>query len=157
MATFKFKGLDEYVRKLESLEGHTEEMLGEAIYNGADVVADSVKKALESLPVDNRIKADQKTSISELQKKGLIASFGIAKLKDDRGFRNVKLGFDGYNKVKTKKYPQGQPNVMIARSLESGTSYMPKNRVISKAANSAKKECEKKMQETIEQSINKIM
>ena len=132
-------------------------MLGEAIYKGADVVADSVKKALRSLPVDNRINADQKTSISEIQKQGLIKSFGIAKLRDDRGFRNVKLGIDGYNKVKTKKYPNGQPNVMIARSLESGTSYMPKNRVISKATNSAKKECERIMQESIEQSINNNM
>ena len=31
---------------------------------------------------------------------------------------NVKLGFDGYNGMKTKKYPKGQPNVLLARSIK---------------------------------------
>ena len=50
---------------------------------------------------------------------------GIAKMKrKEGGVFDVKLGFDGYNEVKTKKYPNGQPNAMIARSINSGSSYM---------------------------------
>lgn len=157
MATFKFNGVDEYVRKLENLESYVDEYIGEAVYEGADIVADAIKQALEALPVDNRPWADPRNGIMEVQKQCLIGSFGIAKLQNDNGYRNVKLGFDGYNKVKSKAYPQGQPNVMIARALESGTSFMPKNRAISKATNNSKKECEKAMQESLDKAINKIM
>lgn len=157
MASFKFKGLDEYVRTLEHLESSIDLQLGEAIYKGADIVANAVKEGLRSLPVDNRLKAEQKTSITKVQKQGLIESFGVARLQNDNGYRNVKLGFDGYNKVVTKKFPKGQPNVMIARTLESGTSFMQKNRVISKATNSSKKACEEAMAESLDKAIAKIM
>ena len=158
MASIKFKGLEEYVRKLENLESYVETDLGQVIYEGADVVADAVKNALEQLPVDNRpANVKERSSINEYQKQGLIASFGIAKLMNDNGYRNVKLGFDGYNGIKSKKHPKGQPNAMIARSLESGTSFMPKQRTISKAVNKSKTECEKKMQECLDKKIEERM
>lgn len=156
MATIKFKGINEYVKKLENLESYVDFDLGEAIYNGASVVANEVSQALKNLEVDNSTYTKKpRTGINEYQKQGLIASFGVAKLQDDNGFRNVKLGFDGYNGMKTKKYPKGQPNVMIARALESGTSFMPKQRVISKTVNKSKKECEKAMQEALDKAIEK--
>lgn len=157
MAIIKFTGIDEYVRKLENLASYTDKLIGEAVYKGADVVANETKQALQSLPVDNSTNKATRTSINQIQKNGLIESFGIAKMRNDNGFLNVKTGFDGYNKLISNSYPTGQPNIMIARALESGTSFMPKNRVISRATSRAKKACEEAMKKSIEGNIEKLM
>lgn len=156
MATFKFEGIDEYIGKLKQFTVETETIIGEAVYDGADLVADATKSALESIPVDNRRWAKHRKSISKVQKEALIESFGIAKLEDDKSFRNVKLGFDGYNPIKSERWPLGQPNIMIIRALESGTSFMPKNRIVSRTVNKTKKMCEQKMQESIDKNCKKI-
>lgn len=156
----KFTGLDEYINKIEQLSGNAKIYVGKAIYDGAKVVADNTKKALESLPTDDSKTevGEQRKSIRTLQKKGLIESFGIAPERVDGGsFLNVKTGFDGYNKLITPRWPIGQPNAMIARSLESGTSFMPKNRVISRATNASKDECLKAMEKSLKRSIEEIM
>lgn len=70
---------------------------------------------------------------------------------------NVKLGFDGYNTVKTNSYPNGQPNVMIARAIESGSSIRDKHPFVRPAVNAAKKECLKKAEEVVNEEISKIM
>ena len=150
MATIKFKGIDEYLRRLEALTMATDKFIGEAVYKGADVVADATKSALNTMPVDNRRKVSERRGILEVQRQGLVNSFGVAPLRDDNGFINVKTGFDGFNKI-------GQANVRVARQLESGTSYMPKNRVISRATNRSKKACEEAMKKSLEGNIQKLM
>lgn len=157
MANIKFKNLDKYVSQLEHLSSFTELLIGEAVYDGAEIVADATKTALNGLPVDNRRKVPMRKSINQKQKNALIESFGIAKLQRDKNFYNVKTGFDGYNTIVTDRWPLGQPNVMIARSLESGTSFMPKNPIISKATRNAKKRCEEAMQNSLTKNINKLM
>ena len=158
MATWKFDGVDDYVASLEKLENSTREMIGEAVYEGAKVVADAVKEAIISLPTDNRkFVKDGRKGISDQQKQGLIDGFGIASMRNDNGFFNVKLGFEGYNSVRTKKFPKGQPNLMIARVTESGSSFMPKFRYISQATNNAKKQCEEAMRKTFEKNVENEM
>lgn len=159
MAKMKFKGLDNYVAQLNKLDANTREIIGKTIYDGADVVADAIKDAIDSLPVDNAPYSPDriKTGISTAQKVGLQKSFGVAKMRVESSVYNVKLGFDGYNAVKTKKYPKGQPNAMIARSVESGTSFMAKHPFVSKATRSSKKTAEQKMKVRFENEIEKIM
>lgn len=157
MPRIKITGLDEYVAKIEKLGYYAAEYVGKAIYEGAEVVADNTKKALENLPVDNRTNVEYRTSINEKQKRGLIESFGIASARYDGNFFNVKTGFDGYNGIITKRWPQGQPNVVIARSLESGTSFMPKNPVVSRATRESKDACIKAMEKSLKKSIEELM
>ena len=78
-------------------------------------------------------------------------------MRNDNGFRNVKIGFDGYNRVKTKTWPQGQPNLMVARAIESGTSWMQKQPFMRRAEASAKGPCEQAMAETVDKEIQKIV
>lgn len=152
MAKFKFKGLDEYIEKLEKLEFDSSKYLGEALYKGAGIAADIMKSELLSIPVDDRPNTwgMQRKSIRSVEKAGLINGFGISPQQEKDGAINVKLGVHGYNKL-------GQANIVIARSLESGTSFMPKNRVFTRGQNKAKKECEKAIEESIKISIEKIM
>lgn len=150
--------LDRYLAQLERLTD-TREYIGEAIFEGANIVADAVHAEIQSLPVGARYakEGEQISTITSTQKAGLLSGFGIAPMKKDGDFYNVKLGFDGYNGQKTKNYPSGQPNSMIARSVCSGTSFRKKNDFVGRAVRSTKSAAERKMEKTLDDALQKIM
>ena len=155
------KGLNNYIAYLQSIEAVTDEMIGEAVYDRAKVVADKVRANIEALPaVSNEANIatyrEGYSRLSEPEKQGLMDGFGVSPLQDDSGYLNVKLGFDGYNSIKTKKYPQGQPNALIARVTESGSSYREKTPFIRPAVNAARKPAEKAGQVKIDEKIKSI-
>ena len=150
------KGMDEYLQKLGNLELRAPESIGKAVYKGADIVADAVKANINNMPVEDQY-SERITGIKSIQKIGLIKSFGIAKMRDDNGYYNVKLGFDGYNALKTKKYPQGQPNAMIARTFESGNSFTKKIPFVAPAVRATREAAEQKMAQVIDTEISKVM
>lgn len=161
MAKFMFTGLDEYERLLSKLE--TSESIravcGAAIYAGADVVADTIRKGVDALPVvDHRAKGStshQINGITSAQKRGLQEGFGITPMRCENGYYNVKLGFDGYNSVKTKNYPSGQPNVLIARSVNSGTSFRQKIPFVDRAVRKAKPKALTEMTNAFDEALEK--
>ena len=51
MAKIDFKGIDTYAKMLARLESGSEEIVKRAVYEGAAVVADSIKEGLKSIPV----------------------------------------------------------------------------------------------------------
>ena len=160
MATMKFKDGADYLLRLEHLEEAAKtDLLGNVVYDGAKVVADFVKEESGGLPVDNRrgSQDDPAGGPNQYQKKGLEKSFGIAPIRNDNGFVNVKLGFDGYNGLKTKRWPQGQPNQMIARSVERGTSWMKANPFMKRALRKARKQAQEAMASRLQSEIQKIM
>ena len=125
MAKITFPGLRDYELMLSKIEGVTDDMIGRAVYEGAGIVADAVKANIEALPIVTGYGTSENPlpgGVTAVQKAGLREGFGISKLQDDSGYLNVKLGFDGYNRTKTEKYPGGQPNQLVARGVESGTS-----------------------------------
>lgn len=149
---FRFKGLTEYVQELTEISNLFASMyvVERALEDGANIVADAQKSALERLEVDNRpFVPDKRKSILQIQKNGLIDSYGITPVQQKRNMIDVKTGFDGYNKL-------GQPNVVIARSLEKGTSFMPANPILSKAARKARNDCLEAMQNRITKEIDLI-
>ena len=155
------KGLDSYISYLQKIDAVTDEAIGEAVYEMAKVVADSVRSGIQALPtVSNQANiATYKKGYSRLsdeEKQGLLDGFGVSPMQDDNGYFNVKLGFDGYNSVKTKKYPKGQPNALIARVTESGSSYREKTPFIRPAVNASKKQAEQAGQMKIDEKIAAI-
>lgn len=149
MAKFQVgPGMDKYLSQLQNLEFQTEEMIGNAIYKGADIVADAIKANIQNLP---------SSACTETEKAGLLSGFGIAKMQDENGYFNVKAGFDGYNEDVTKRYPRGKPNSMIARSIEGGTSWKPKHPFIGPAVRATKDQAEQVMAEEIEKQIKSTM
>ena len=165
MAKIDFKGIDEYSKKLEILFKDTEKVVREAVYEGAAVVADEIKAGLKGLPIEEGENGlppvgtvEHKLSgVSRRQKSDLIDSFGLAPIENDGGYIQTKAGLDGYGSTPTKKYPNGVPNAMLMRSVESGTTFRNKNPVFRKAVNRSRKRCEDKMAETYEQKIKEIM
>lgn len=160
MAKIKFGGLKEYEAMLSKLETGTEEIVGKAIYSGAEIIADEIKANINSLEIEQGQEGNSGkllTGITSAQKKGLQEGFGIAPMEYKNGYRSVKLGFDGYNSTKTEKYPKGQPNVLIARAVEGGTSFRKKNPFVRKAIKAYKNAAEEKMAKILDEKIGNIM
>ena len=159
MAKLKLQGLEEYENKLLKLQNLSREMIGEAIYEGAGIVADAVKASIETIPIDDRYVTGSATlyGITEAQKQGLRDGFGIARLHDDNGYLNVKLGFNGYNSQRSKSYPGGQPNSLIARSVNAGSSFRQRIPFVDNAVNQTRSAAEQKMKEKLDTSIGEVM
>lgn len=163
MATFKFEGLQELERKLNSLGAHSQEVAGRCVYAAAAIVADEVRKSLDGLKaVSDRqalaaYRRQEPGYLSESQKAGLREGLGLATMLNDAGYIHTKLGFDGYNSVKSKRWPKGQPNVMIARSCENGSSAMLRQRFIAPGVSRARRRAEAEMAKVFDEETEKIM
>ena len=160
MAKITFPGLKDYELMLSRLEDATDDMIGRAVYAGAGIVADAMKAGINSLPIVTGYGTDANPlpgGVTSAQKAGLLDGFGISPLQDDgSGYLNVKLGFDGYNRTLTEKYPQGQPNQLVARGVESGTSWKQKKPFIRPATTRSRKTAENEMKRVIDEEISKI-
>ena len=140
-AKWNDEGLANFIAALDSTDDRDlEEIAGSAIYAMANEVANQVKENLQGLATstEKKYKDNHVRLITPRQKAGLIASFGIAKMRADGNGWNVLLGFDGYNDVITETYPQGQANAMVARLTESGSTWRQKQPFFRSAVNASK-------------------
>lgn len=148
--------IDVYIADLTKLFNDSEEICKRSAYEGARIVADKCRAGIEGLPVRSYSKRSGMVSgVTASQKEGLLAGLGIAHFRNDGGFINVKIGMDGYNSTRTNQFPNGQPNALIIRSLESGTSFRSRNPVITRATNSAKGAAEAAIQRQMDEEIKK--
>lgn len=155
MAKIEFQGIDEYFDKLKIIGDKATGLCKRAVYDGAAIVADAVRAEVQALPTTDHNETPQ--GVFSYEKDGLLDGLGIAKIKDDNGVVSTRVDFDGYNRMKSKKYPQGHPNSMIARAINSGTSKRPKNPFMNRAANKAKAKANAAMGARMDADIDEIM
>ena len=162
MAKITSKKANDYLAQLEKLTNETDSICKHAVYEGAKVVADAIKQSIDALPVqappakqsyfylsqESRDAGEKLHGISEAQKKGLQEGFGITNMRHENGDWNVKIGFEGYNEV--------QPNALIARSVESGSSVRDKTPFIAPAVNACRKNAQNAMEVVIQKQIEAI-
>lgn len=160
MADFKWNDEDSasYIAMLVDLEADTSAMIKKAVYPAADIIADEIKEGIKALPVLKPghyfgTPSNPIDGVTSAQKEGLLDGFGIAKFQQENGGWNVRAGFAGYNNTKTSDNTGYQPNVLIARSVESGTSFRKKHPFVAPAVRRAKDRAKKAMQESLDQSI----
>ena len=159
MAKITFPGLNDYELMISRLSKGVDDIAGKAIYAGAGIGADAIKENIKDLPIVRGYGTKENPlpgGVTAPQKAGLIDGLGISPMQDDGGYLNVKIGFDGYNATKTDKYPQGQPNQLVARGVESGTSWKEKKPFIRPAINASKSRAEAEMARILDQEIEKI-
>lgn len=159
MAKITFPGLNDYELMISKLSKGVDDIAGKAIYAGAGIVADAIKENIKALPIVRGYGTTENPlpgGVTAPQKAGLIDGLGISPMQSDAGYLNVKIGFDGYNATKTEKYPQGQPNQLVARGVESGTSWKQKKPFIRPAINASKSRAEAEMARILDQEIEKI-
>lgn len=159
MATIRFDGLEACERKLAEMGNQTRRLAKMALYEGAGVMADAIREATEALPVVHGFGTDGNPlpgGVTGTQKAGLLEGLGISPMEEEGGGYTVKIGFDGYNDVKTKKYPNGQPNALVARGIESGTSWKKKNPYIRRTVKAKKAEVERAMIAAFDRELEKL-
>lgn len=143
-------GLDTYIKDLEQYKDNIEEISRRAIYEGADVLADEIRKSIERLNTsDGRV--------TDYEKEGLLEGLGIARMRKNGTIIDAKIGMDGYNHHPTKKYPKGQPNAMIARSIEKGTSFRRPQPFISNTVERCRAQAENAMSAEFDRQTGHIM
>ena len=159
MARMEIRGFDELELQLSKLADP--EISKEVVQAGAQPIADQIRKNLEGLPEDKfryLNKGEVFVGVPKQQKQDLLDSLGITPPDIDfNGNTNTKIGFDGYGKIPTKKYPKGVPNQLLARAVESGSSVRKKTPFIRKAVNKSKKLAEAEMQKKLDEKIEIIM
>ena len=121
-------GLDYLERQLTLLSKEATTVAARAVYAGAGVAADALRGAVEGLqrvPDVAAMGAWRKgvpSTLSVSQKNGLREGLGIAPFKFLSSSVNTKVGFSGYNSVRTRRWPNGQPNQVIAAVVNHGNS-----------------------------------
>lgn len=154
------EGFDGYFDDLISLSKEAEGICKAAVFEGAKVMADTLRGAVSAIPENNGrfVPGDLPIEgISKRQKEGLLNGLGVARIATKGSEVNTKIGFIGYNSEKTRKYPGGQPNMLIARSLMKGTNKRKKYDFVSAAVRQASAPAVAAMAEKVTEEINKKM
>lgn len=141
------KASEDYALKLNRLAEHTQEAVTKAIEAGAGVLANAMRAGYEG-------------SLGPDSTGQMLDHMGITPVKIDRnGFWNAKIGFDGYDVRKTRKWSKGIPNQLKARVLESGTKdgRIKKHEIIKKALRANRDRVEKAMEEELDQYFEKYL
>lgn len=152
-----------YLKQLEHVSWATSSVCKAVVYKGAGVVANEIKAGIHNLRVvsdKHALAAARKsvpTLISYSQREALRNSFGVAPITDKHGVVSTKLGFDGYNEIQTDRWPGGQPNQLIARACESGSTAMIKQPFMRPAERRSKDEALREMAQTADAEIQKII
>ena len=160
MASVKISGMTDVAKQIVAL-GDAGDAIGKmAVYDGAAVITDELRKQINALPEDEfryLRDGDQFGVITAQDKADLANSLGIAKIeRTAQGIRTV-IGFAGYGTHPTRKYPKGLPMAMLARSIESGSSVRAKRPFVRKTVNGKKKMAQAAMIETGEKLIKKTL
>lgn len=162
MANIKIEGMDEWLECLIATERQTANICGRSIYPGAKIVANTCKEIMEKLPTDDMLfRMSEKygalrEGLTKRQMRQLIASMGIASMQYSKGEYHVKLGFDGYNDIKSERWPEGQPNMMLARALNRGTSFLRAHPFMDQTETRSKGKAEKAIEEQFYNELDKF-
>lgn len=163
MAKIKFTGLDSYMAKLSALEKSADAIVETTVKAGARIAADAMRAEIENLPTSEHdgkpwfgTPGHLARGPSQAQKQGLLDSLGITSVGDDgTGFINAKVGFDGYNSVRSKQWPNGEPNLLVARAVNSGTSFMEAHPFAKTAYSKSSQKARREMKKTAEKALDK--
>lgn len=126
------KGLEKYQARLAKLGAAADGICKAAVYEGAAIIADAVRA---NTPADT---GDLRDSI------------GLSKMKNENGYINTKLGFDGYDR-------KGVPNALKAAAIESGTSKMKKKPFVRPTVLANADRAEARMAQVVEEMIKNTM
>jgi hypothetical protein len=157
MPKMKTTGLNETLKMLESIEGNTDEILEDVLREGAMVTTDEMREQIGNLRTSDEYEGgDGKRYAKKSDVKGLFDSLGFAPVRFNDTVVDSHVGFDGYNNDKTKKYPKGHANQMIANAINKGTSFMIAQPFINRTKKAAEAKCNEMMQKKLDEEIQRL-
>ena len=145
--------LEEVSKMLSQLDSGAADIAAAALYKGAGVVADAFTQAVNDIRTQRFFYAQNgRTRLaSPEEKEALNGKTGIARFRGSGGEIDTIVGLQnaGYATVNGKR----KPVAVIARSINSGTSFMEKQPVFRRAASKAKKEASEAIVREAERQI----
>lgn len=118
------------------------EVMKAACYAGIKVLADTLDTEIAGLPEEEGYMPNgvKRNVVTKHQKEMLRKRLGISRIDSTTEKADVVVSFAGYDDKPTKKYPNGLPIPLLARSIESGSSVRVKNPFVRRAFNKASSE-----------------
>lgn len=159
MAKFKIVGIDAAFSQFGEIARESEGIAKMCVYDGARVVADAVKQNIRALPErDPKKFGTQKNKVrgaTPAEKQAMLNGMGIAAHRVSSGSVNTVIGFDGYDGNPTKSYPKGHAISMIARTIESGSSWLTATPFMKRAIASSQSAAASAMAARFDEEISK--
>ena len=154
------QGGEEFSALLNNLAGDQAiTVMKAAVYAGVGVLADAIKSEIQGLPVESGYmpKGKKRNVVGSHDKQALQDHLGISHIEATGDKADAVVSFNGYNGRPTKKYPNGVPIPLIARSIESGSSVREKNPFIRRAFNNAKTNAQQKAIDAGQEKLNELI
>lgn len=156
--TIKTEGMEELNAMLARLESRAEDVASGALFEGAGVVGDAFTAAIGSIhtaPFKYAAGGRQRLPSPE-EKAALSGKSGIAKFNKNGSEVNTLIGISGaagYANVNGK----AKAVRLIARSINSGTSFMKKQPVFRRAVSTSQGAAKGKIVSKAEEMFNEII
>ena len=154
--TMKTDGLDELGKQLARMGDKAQDIASSALFDGAGVMADGINGGVKNIRTDTfRYAAGGKTRLPSPQEKAALErKAGIAKFRKSTDGVDTLVGFgrSGYTQIAGKR----KATIVIARSINSGTSFMKRQPVIRKAVTQNTAAAEKAIISKANQMIEEI-
>lgn len=153
--SMKTNGTEELSAMLAQLEQEAPNIASKALYEGAGVVADAYAAAVAQIRTEpfRYATENNKRLASPAEKGALTKSTGVAKFNKNGSEVDTIVGAaEGYSTVAGKT----KATKLLARSINSGTSFMVKQPVFRKASSGSRAAAQAKMVETADTLINEI-
>ena len=160
--TISTDGMEELGRMLAQLGNKAQDVASGALFDGAGVVADVMRAAVNSIAAEpqrrkNRPPAKTPARLpTPAEKAAVVGKTGIARFRKEGGDVNTLIGVTGsagYADVDGKR----KPVRLIARAINSGTSFMHKQPVYRKAASQSSGRAKDAIVSKAEQMFNEII
>ena len=156
--TISTEGLEELNKMLAQLGDKAQDVASASLYKGAGVVADAFKSAtgrISTEPFRGKQVYGYRLASPE-EKAAVIGKTGIAKFRKEGGEVNTLIGVTqdaGYVQLGSRKTPV----IEIARSINSGTSFMHKQPVFRQAASQSAQAAQAAVVAKAEEMFNEII
>ena len=153
----KVDGMAEISETLSKLEDKAPGAAARALYKGAGIMAEEIKKGAEQIQTAPfRYVRDGASRLPSPEEKAIVlaAGAGIAKFDKNATEVNTSVGYkaSGYAYLKGKQ----KPVPLIVNAINSGTSFMQKQPFIRKAAKSGGSKAIQVMKDSIEQDFSDL-
>ena len=152
----QINGTDELSAMLAKLENEAEPIAAMALYEGAAIVANAFKSAANSIQAAPfKWGTKRRPRLPSLIEKAAVTNIGIATFHKEGGAEvNTVVGVpEGYVSINGK----AKAVKLLARAINSGTSFMNKQPVFRKAISSSRGAAQAAMTQKAEELIEQII
>lgn len=143
MAKATIKMPEDFLIKISKLRDKTDEIIGEVLKAGGEIVKEKVESNLQSV-IGSGLQEESRSTGE------LVSALGVSSARQDKdGNFNVKVGFSEPRK-------DGKSNAMIAGVLEYGKHGQPPRPFLKPAKAASKSGCIKAMINQLDEEVDKL-